>query len=782
MKIITYGVMEWNENTQKYEVVEEISHEYQGPVAKCLGGGGSTTVKASEPWDEAKPYYENLYREAQRAYNTQDMEFYPGQTVAEQSPYTLAAQQMALDYLTGMGDQGTGTPFIPNIAPVQPPGGQVQPTGYQAQPQAVAPSNLENIHTQAAGAYKAANDAYQAYLNKQQSIETFNQPEQQPVVDQLYNEAVRQAQYVIDSGFAEPGATIESVIQQSPTRSTADYWYSNPITTLNPSYVPQGQQTQQVSKIGALDSFTNEIGIGPLSQLKQKEVAGELTFDQLKQVYNKANELGLTEQELLDSTGYDKGIIDQFVQQQGLTPLKAVSDEKYGQLDSYVQSLGIGSLADLKAKEVAGELTFDQLKQVYSKAGELGFTENELLGATGYDKNIMDQFVQQQGMTPLPTQMPTQTGMTQYQTGGYQQPGVTDKYQQLDAFTQSLGVGSLADLKAKEMSGELSFDQLKQIYNRARDFGFTEQEMLNATGYDKNIMDQFVQQQGLEPLPTGPSTSSVPGMIQSMMKQTGDVLAGEHLDPNYGAGQSEMEAILAGRGTGYGAGDEMAQKILTGEMLSPDTNPYLQENVKYALKDIGDVFSEQFMPQLRNEFVGSGTFGGSRQAIAENLGLESHLDQASKVAAGMYGDAYETERDRQQQLMGLQREGDISDQQQQLSALGDYAGRYSSELDRIGATGEGLGTTIETGMIPTEAVGAIGEQQEAYQQQILNDLIGRWDWEQQAPWAGLQNLSAILQGGSFKNLDSTSATQPNRLAQLAGLGMTAGGLYDTFDS
>ena len=42
MKINTYVEFEWNKDTQSYEEVKCESYEYEGDVALCGGGGGSS--------------------------------------------------------------------------------------------------------------------------------------------------------------------------------------------------------------------------------------------------------------------------------------------------------------------------------------------------------------------------------------------------------------------------------------------------------------------------------------------------------------------------------------------------------------------------------------------------------------------------------------------------------------------------------------------------------------------------------------------------------------------
>ncbi len=65
-----------------------------------MGGGSSgnnTTTQTSTPWSGQQDYLKGIYQQASNLYNQGSTpQYYPGQTVAAQSPQTLQAQQMAM--------------------------------------------------------------------------------------------------------------------------------------------------------------------------------------------------------------------------------------------------------------------------------------------------------------------------------------------------------------------------------------------------------------------------------------------------------------------------------------------------------------------------------------------------------------------------------------------------------------------------------------------------------------------------------------------------------------
>lgn len=57
------------------------------------GGSRSSQKSESQPWAGQQPYLSDLYRRAEQAYQQGPLEFYPGSTVAERSPYSADALQ-----------------------------------------------------------------------------------------------------------------------------------------------------------------------------------------------------------------------------------------------------------------------------------------------------------------------------------------------------------------------------------------------------------------------------------------------------------------------------------------------------------------------------------------------------------------------------------------------------------------------------------------------------------------------------------------------------------------
>ena len=131
------------------------------------GGGSSTTVQKADPWEGQQPYLKEVFEEAQKLYQQGGMapDYYPGQTVADQSEWTQDALQMQADRAQ------SGSPLIDN-----------------------ASNAVNNITTGQA-------------LADNQGLNTLNRLSQEdnPYVDELYNRANSQAQASLDGNFNRAG-------------------------------------------------------------------------------------------------------------------------------------------------------------------------------------------------------------------------------------------------------------------------------------------------------------------------------------------------------------------------------------------------------------------------------------------------------------------------------------------------------------------------------------------------------------------------------------------------
>ena len=142
----------------------------------------------------------------------------------------------------------------------------------------------------------------------------------------------------------------------------------------------------------------------------------------------------------------------------------------------------------------------------------------------------------------------------------------------------------------------------------------------------------------------------------------------------------------------------------------------------------------QILPGIGSQAIQQGAFGGDRQRIQE----QSAADSTATAATQAY----------------------LQNQQNAIQNLG----------------------TVQSGLLaPARTVSAVGAQQEAYQQGLINSDIDRFRFEQEAPQTALDRLASRITGINLGNI-SNSATQRSGgggvdLGGVAGLGLAAAGLF-----
>jgi hypothetical protein len=177
-------------------------------------------------------------------------------------------------------------------------------------------------------------------------------------------------------------------------------------------------------------------------------------------------------------------------------------------------------------------------------------------------------------------------------------------------------------------------------------------------------------------------------------------------------------------------GQGLAGATLGGQYLDLANNPYFQGAIKYSQQPVIDAFNSQVLPGINSTFSGAGrTSSGAHQAVvgqaADSL-TRNLAGAATQAGAG----AYDAERSRQMQTMGLLpsfQAADYQDLQAQLqsggaidakrqqyidadiakynynqNAQGDYLTRVAQQLQSIYPGGTSTGTTQTVGQMPSQ--------------------------------------------------------------------------------
>jgi hypothetical protein len=158
------------------------------------------------------------------------------------------------------------------------------------------------------------------------------------------------------------------------------------------------------------------------------------------------------------------------------------------------------------------------------------------------------------------------------------------------------------------------------------------------------------------------------------------------------------------------AAQETTQKTVQGDFLSPETNPWLEKTYEQSARDLTNKFTQATLPNIRSSAMGAGAYGGSRHGVAEGMAYRGLQEELSDLATNIYGGAYESERNRMQNALSLA----------QPLAEADYA-----DIARLSA---------------------VGEEKQAMEQALIDEMIKRYEFEQLEPWQRLGMYSNLVTG------------------------------------
>lgn len=193
-----------------------------------------------------------------------------------------------------------------------------------------------------------------------------------------------------------------------------------------------------------------------------------------------------------------------------------------------------------------------------------------------------------------------------------------------------------------------------------------------------------------------------------------------------------QERLLSAADTQQGVADTTtaANKFNMTDARDVRSNPYLQGAIQAAINPIIQNFNDTggVMSNIRTEGVNNQQGGGSRQGVAEGIAASRLNQQISDVASTMASKGYETGLD------------------------------ASSKAIALAPQVQAMWTT------PAQTLDAVGQQRQGYEQQAINDIIDKWNWEQNLPAAKLAQYQNIIQG-NYGGTSSGMSTGTTPVAQ-----------------
>lgn len=210
------------------------------------------------------------------------------------------------------------------------------------------------------------------------------------------------------------------------------------------------------------------------------------------------------------------------------------------------------------------------------------------------------------------------------------------------------------------------------------------------------------------------------------------------------------------------SGIQGMQGTASGAFLN--NNPYLDEQFDLAAGKLRDEWSNTVMPGIAAQFGQSGGAGTTMHSeLATRAGGEFG-DSLARLGSDIYGGNYQQERDR------------MTAAQSGLSNLGGSL--YGTGVnERLGLIG-GAGAIRDAQFGDFDKLGQVGQQFEEQEGKELQGNIDRFNFEQNAPWAALQDYMSMVTGNYGSTSTSRTSSSGNPLNTILGGVMTAASLSD----
>ena len=290
-------------------------------------------------------------------------------------------------------------------------------------------------------------------------------------------------------------------------------------------------------------------------------------------------------------------------------------------------------------------------------------------------------------------------------------------------------------------------------YQYAQQYGLSGAQVDGAYGAKAGQSDQWVKDRGLSALG---GQSQQPGQMRIPSPPP---MGGQQVQPMQPAQPAQQVPSMWG-GLSVGVGSQ---------------NPYLQAQGDAIAQQVNRNVSQNQMPMIARGAALNGSYGGSRQGVAQGIAMQGANDSIANATASLYGNAYESNQNRAMQG-GL---AQMQDATQRDLGFGNLAlGNQNSQNQyALGLGGLQNNAAASNQSFYGQQRGQdLQAQQQGYNQTRQGWLdqflpgqiqagIGREEYNQS--WSPLQNYGNALSPFSGLN-GSTNRTDPQTGGGLAG--------------
>lgn len=218
-----------------------------------------------------------------------------------------------------------------------------------------------------------------------------------------------------------------------------------------------------------------------------------------------------------------------------------------------------------------------------------------------------------------------------------------------------------------------------------------------------------------------------------------DAVPKDPYDGIYFAGANTYDALarnavdfaIVGMGTDADKVRNHAERLLAGEYLGPDDNPWLAGAVGSALQQLQQKLTDEILPSVLDASIQAGAYSGTAHDEMILKALEGFNREGAKLSASIYYENYVRERQLQENAP-------------QLMVVAETIQAKIAALHQTNA-----------------------DQFRGLAQIDLDEAVRHFEDTLTAPWRGLAEFSALLTGGGFNTQTQHDPSKDqNKFAQL----------------
>ena len=231
--------------------------------------------------------------------------------------------------------------------------------------------------------------------------------------------------------------------------------------------------------------------------------------------------------------------------------------------------------------------------------------------------------------------------------------------------------------------------------------------------------------------------TNIYGQAQNLSGTPPTYYPGSTVTPFSQQTEDALNSIEGRARTGSGvqaAGNQQMLNTIQGGYLN--ANPYLDSMYNRAARPVAENFANSVAPSIQAQFGRAGRYGSGLYQQAQSTAQDNLGRTLGEMGTDIYGRAYESERGRQQEA---------------IRGAPEYAAKDYQDA---------------------QALMGVGGQREAQASMQLQDLVNRYNFDQQAPWSNLGNYASLVQGDYGRTQQTTQpiyqSQQPSGLETLLG--------------